>query len=163
MHQFFCFLLRLPFNNRSRRRHQQPKCFYTQTVYIISRKHPLQTGNESHNGHKLVLGIYLNKLHRLVTSVSLHQAYSLRISCENKLTQNEIKIKQKNNHVQHRELLFSHHFEIIRCIYILYVYTSVTFSKIRYVTVDAQLYTQGENKTQKSCTVLIEGKDTHDC
>lgn len=49
------------------------------------------------------------------------------------------------------------------CIYILYVYTSVTVTKIRYVTVDALLYTQGENKTQKSCTVLTEGKDTHDC
>lgn len=24
-------------------------------------------------------------------------------------------------------------------------------------------HTRGENKTQKSCTVLIEGKDTHDC
>lgn len=46
---------------------------------------------------------------------------------------------------------------------ILHVYTFVTVTKIRYVTVDARLYTQGENKTQKSCTVLIEGKDTHDC
>lgn len=43
------------------------------------------------------------------------------------------------------------------------MYTFVTVTKIRYVTVDARLYTQGENKTQKSCTVLIEGKDTHDC
>lgn len=66
--------------NNSRRRQQQLKGFYFQAVaYITSRKHPLPTGNESHIGHKLVLGIYLNKLHRLVTFVSLHQAYSLRI------------------------------------------------------------------------------------
>lgn len=39
--------------------------------------------------------------------------------------------------------------------------TFVTVTKIRYVTVDGRLYTQDENKTQKSCTVLIEGKNTH--
>lgn len=44
--------------------------------YITCRNSPLQPGNDR---HKLVLGIYLNKLHRLVTFVSLHQAYSLRI------------------------------------------------------------------------------------
>lgn len=43
------------------------------------------------------------------------------------------------------------------------MYTLVTVTKIIYVTVDARLYTQGKNKTQKSCTVLIEGKDTHNC
>lgn len=43
------------------------------------------------------------------------------------------------------------------------MFTSVTVTKIRYVTVDARLYTQGENNAQKSCTVLIEGKDTHNC
>lgn len=41
--------------------------------------------------------------------------------------------------------------------------TFVTVTKIRYVTVDGRLCTRGENRTQKSCTVLIEGKNTHDC
>lgn len=56
-------------------------------------------------------------------------------------------------------------FWIIYCVYtaILYVYTLVTVTKKTQVTVDARLYTQGENNTQKSCTVLIEGKDTHNC
>lgn len=68
--------------------------------------------------------------------------------------------------MQHRIPPFTLLLDNILYIYstsILYVYTFVTVTKIRYVTVDARLYTQGENKTQKSCTVLIEGKDTHNC
>lgn len=62
--------------------------------------------------------------------------------------------------MQHRESLLSLYFWVIFCIYtsILYVYTSVTVTKIRYVTVDAQLYTQGENKTQKAVQSSLRAK-----
>lgn len=40
-----------------------------------------------------------------------------------------------------------------------FAYAFATVTKIRYITVDAQWYIRGETK-HKSCTVLIEGKDT---
>lgn len=50
----------------------------------------------------------------------------------------------------------------IYCIYTSICIYFITVTKIRYNTVDGAttVYTQGENKTEKSCTVLIEGKDT---
>lgn len=62
--------------------------------------------------------------------------------------------------MQHRESLLLLYFWVIYCIYtsILYVYTLVTVTKIRYVTVDARLYTQGENKTQKAVQSSLRAK-----
>lgn len=117
---------------------------------------------ERHQGRSYFLVfIWINYID-LSHFFSLHQAYSLRIQCNNERKQTI----QRQSCAAQRIPPFTLLLDNILYRYstsILYVYIFVTVTKIRYVTVDARLYTQGENKTQKSCTVLIEGKDTHDC
>lgn len=63
--------------------------------------------------------------------------------------------------MQHRESLRSHYFWVRYCIYtsIEYVYTSVTITKIRYITVDARLYTHKvKTKTQKAVQSSLRAK-----
>lgn len=94
MHLFFCSLQSLNTTAGDVSSNLNDSIFR----FITSRNCPLQPGNESRDRHKLVLGIYLNKLHRLVTFVSLHQAYSLRIWCENNSKpRTEIQIKRRQN------------------------------------------------------------------
>lgn len=83
---------------------------------------------------------------------SLHQAYSLRIQCKNKINQKTEKKKKqsKDNHVQHRESLFSHCFWIIYCIYTsICVYFCHGYkNKIRYCWW-ATIHTRWKQNTEK--------------